>query len=114
MANAEATAISQLDAGQKAMYSDLLHDWRFERAEHANMKRKEGKLLMEISRTITTRHLYMISGKDEIYDRLITVKQQLTPTTATRSRELEADLPETTGYQAQDDFLTVVRTIAPK
>lgn len=88
MANAEATAISQLDAGQQAMYSDLLHDWRFERAEHANMKRKEGKLLMEISRTITTRHLYMISGKDEIYDRLITVKQQLTPTTATRSREL--------------------------
>ncbi|PZD26114.1 hypothetical protein A1F97_10938, partial [Pyrenophora tritici-repentis] len=145
MVKAEATAISQLDAGQQAIYSDLLHDWRFERAEYANMKRREGELLMEISRTIATRHLYLINGKDDIYDRLITLKQQLAPTTAARSRELvakyralqekprgrnleqwldewihvtnqcrEADLPETTGYRAQDDFLTVVRAIAPE
>ncbi|KAI2485015.1 hypothetical protein Ptr902_03955 [Pyrenophora tritici-repentis] len=108
-----------------------------------NAKRREGELLMEISRTIATRHLYLINGKDEIYDRLIALKQQLTPTAAVRSRELvtkyralqekprgrnleqwlddwihitnqcrEADLPETTGYRAQDDFLTIVRTIA--
>jgi hypothetical protein len=142
---AGATAISQLDAGQQAMYSDLLHDWRFERAEYANTKRREGELLMEISRTIATRHLYLINGKDDIYDRLITLKQQLAPTAAARSRELvtkyralqekprgrnleqwlddwihvtnqcrEADLPEATGHRSQDDFLTVIRAIAPE
>ncbi|KAI2476014.1 hypothetical protein Ptr902_12653 [Pyrenophora tritici-repentis] len=142
---ARATSISQLNAGQQAIYSDLLHDWRFERAEYMNAKRREGELLMEISRTIATRHLYLINGKDEIYDRLIALKQQLAPTAAVRSRELvtkyralqekprgrnleqwlddwihitnqcrEADLPETTGYRAQDDFLTIVRTIAPE
>jgi hypothetical protein len=65
---AGATAISQLDAGQQAMYSDLLNDWRFERAEYANTKRREGELLMEISRTIATHHLYLINRKDKIYD----------------------------------------------
>lgn len=125
-------------------YSDLLNDWRFERTEYTNTKRREGELLMEISRTIATRHLYLINGKDEIYDRLVALKQQLAPTTAARERELvfkyralqekpqgcnleqwlddwihvtnqcgEADLPETTGHRAQDDFLTAVRTIAP-
>jgi hypothetical protein len=43
---------------------------------------------MEISRTIATRHLYLINRKDDIYDRLITLKQQLAPTAAARSREL--------------------------
>jgi len=142
---ARATTISELDAGQQAMYSNLLSDWRLERSEYMTLKRREGELLMEISRTISTRHLYLINGKDNIYDRLTALKQQLAPTDAVRSRELaikyralqdkprgrnlnhwlddwihvtnqckEANLPETTGHRAQDDFLTVVRTIAPE
>ena len=142
---AGATAISQLDAGQQAMYSDLLHDWRYERAEYAKKKQKEGELLLDISRTIAARHLYLINGKDEVYDRLITLKKQFAPTTATRTRELivkyrslqegpqsrdleqwlddwihitnqcrEADLPETAGYRAQEDFLSAIKTIAPE
>jgi hypothetical protein len=83
-----ATAISQLDAGQQAMYSNVLHDWRLERAEYANTKQREGKLLMEISRTIATHHLYLINGKDKVYDQLIVLKQQLAPTAAAHSREL--------------------------
>ena len=56
------TAIAQLDAGQQAMYSDLLHDWRYERAEYAKKKQKEGELLLDISRTIAARHLYLINN----------------------------------------------------
>ncbi|KAF2828930.1 hypothetical protein CC86DRAFT_436549 [Ophiobolus disseminans] len=86
--NAGATAISQLDPGQQAMYSNFLHNWRFERTEYTNTKRREGGLLMEISRTIATCHLYLINGKDEINDQLIALKQQLAPTAAARRREL--------------------------
>jgi hypothetical protein len=100
---------------------------------------------LDISRTIAARHLYLINGKDEVYDRLIALKKQFAPTTATRTRELivkyrslqegpqsrdleqwlddwihitnqcrEAELPETTGYRAQEDFLSAIRTIAPE
>jgi hypothetical protein len=35
---ARATAIAQLDAGQQAMYSDLLYDWRYKRVEYTKKK----------------------------------------------------------------------------
>lgn len=85
---AGATAISQLDAIQQGMLRDLLQDWRQDRTEYMKTRQKEGELLLDISRTIATRHLYLINGKDEIYDRLITIKKHFAPSAATRSREL--------------------------
>ena len=142
---ADASEISQLNAAEIAMYQDLLNDWRQEKSEYNQSKRKMGELLMDISRTVAVRHLYLINGKDDPYDRFVALKQQLAPTTAIHTRDLvrryralqekpqgrsierwlddwiqitnqgkEAELPEMTGHRAQDDFLTVIRTIAPE
>ena len=142
---ADATQINELRGSELTIYQDLLNDWRQERAEYNNAKRRIGELIIDISRTIATRHLYLINGKDDPYDRLIALRQQLAPTAAIRSRELvvkyralqekpqnrnidqwlddwihitnqckEIDLPDTSGHRAQDDFLTVIRTVAPE
>lgn len=142
---ANATQINELRGTELTIYQDLLNDWRQDKAEYNHAKRKMGELILDISRTIATRHLYLINGKDDPYDRLIALRQQLAPSAPTRNRELvikyralqerpqnrnldqwlddwihitnqckEAGLPDTSGHQAQDDFLTVIRKVAPE
>ncbi|KAK7178633.1 reverse transcriptase domain protein [Paraphaeosphaeria sporulosa] len=83
-----ATAISDLSSAEQSILAEELSDWRSEKAIFKEKEHAIGELMIEITRTIARRHLYLIKDKDNLYDRLSTLKMHIALTTATRNREL--------------------------
>jgi len=86
--NPTATTISDLSSTEQSLLAEELSDWRSEKVIFREKEHAMGELMIEITRTIARRHLYLIRNKDNLYDRLSTLKLYIALTTENRNREL--------------------------
>ena len=59
-------------------------------AEYRAKKKALTDLAREIGRTIAKHYIPLLKGKHSAHEQLIALKEQITPTAATRAREYEA------------------------
>ena len=85
---AGATRLSDLTADNRESYRWECDRWERRRSEYRTQKKALADLNMDISKTITVRHIHLIKDHDTPYDRLVALKKFLCPTDATRRREL--------------------------
>ncbi|KAF2688977.1 hypothetical protein K458DRAFT_465626 [Lentithecium fluviatile CBS 122367] len=83
-----AESLGSLSADDRESYK---WDYKRYRERYTTWSRKSRALAdfnSEISKTVAKRHLYLLWSKSTPYERLVTLKQHLAPTDATRRREL--------------------------
>ncbi|KAI1553796.1 hypothetical protein PtrEW7m1_012357, partial [Pyrenophora tritici-repentis] len=142
---ARASKLSDLSTEDRDSYRWEVEQWRLDEITLQKQERALVQLNTEITRSIATRHLYLIQDLPTVYDRLVALKKQFCPSTADRSRDLIArytnlktaprnlkkldewmadwihitsqcqsiNLPETTSYRPQEDFLIACQAHYP-
>ncbi|KAF7445768.1 Dimer-Tnp-hAT domain containing protein [Pyrenophora tritici-repentis] len=141
----QASKLSDLSTEDRDSYRWEVEQWRLDEITLQKQERALVQLNTEITRSIATRHLYLIQDLPTVYDRLVALKKQFCPSTADRSRDLIArytnlktaprnlkkldewmadwihitsqcqsiNLPETTSYRPQEDFLIACQAHYP-
>ena len=142
---ARATKLSDLSPEDRESYRWEVDQWRLDQVTIQRLEKALVDLNTEITRSIATRHLYLIQDLPTVHDRLVALKKHFCPSTTDRSRDLAAkytnlktaprntkaldqwmadwihvttqcqsiNLPETSGYKPQEDFLTACQAHYP-
>jgi hypothetical protein len=77
-----ASKLSDLSPEDRESYRWEVDQWRLEEITQQKQERALVQLNTEITRSIATRHLYLIQDLPTVYDRLVALKKQFCPSTA--------------------------------
>ena len=87
---ARATKLSDLSPEDRESYRWEVDQWRLDQVTIQRLEKALVDLNTEITRSIATRHLYLIQDLPTVHDRLVALKKHFCPSTADWSRDLAA------------------------